>query len=566
LTAEVFIGEDCAKDSAAKSARLAAVATPCRKASGFALVAASRREPTDSASANIAGGANQAKLSETAVAADTACAGNDETNLGCSFAEVVKQRQRAEAAEVLIKTLRQQVEASEAKAAVQRGRADAAEAEAAMQRQRALSAEKTAATQHLRASIAEAAGETIHAERMSREEALGKLKREAGETIHAERMSHEEALGKLKREVAHLQARHVHDLRLLQDLQGHVRVACRIRPAEGAGSEESAAVRPYSETPALTLLRGGQPCDFRLDAVYGPEASHDGLCSEMERFAISTLDGYKACVFTYGQTGSGKTHTMKGIAPRCFDKVFRACEEMRVRGWSWSLKVSAVEIYVEQINDLLQPSGGSHDMRQSSDGVSEIGGVVYEVSSAEQCLDLWLQAMRHRVTASTKSNDRSSRSHLVFMLQAQSDHGPILDHHVKGALYLVDLAGSERFDRSGMSGDRLAEMKAINASLTTLGRVFLQRASNGHLPVRDSKLTEALEPCFSSTGKLMMIVNVRAEARNADETFHTLTFAKSIKDGQDGQGTTRSAQGQTRLSRGASANPRQGPPRPPRVP
>ena len=43
--------------------------------------------------------------------------------------------------------------------------------------------------------------------------------------------------------------------------------------------------------------------------------------------------------------------------------------------------------------------------------------------------------------------------------------------------YLVDLAGSEKVDKTGAQGDRLEEAKAINKSLTALGRIIDQLAN-----------------------------------------------------------------------------------------
>lgn len=104
-------------------------------------------------------------------------------------------------------------------------------------------------------------------------------------------------------------------------------------------------------------------------------------------------------------------------------------------------------------------------------------------------------------------NQESSRSHALFTI--------IVEHSTKdeatgdtcvtiGRLNLVDLAGSERIRHTGNeSGARLDELKNINQSLTTFGKVILALTSPGnlHVPYRDSKCVASLSPPVTATAR-----------------------------------------------------------------
>jgi len=57
-------------------------------------------------------------------------------------------------------------------------------------------------------------------------------------------------------------------------------------------------------------------------------------------------------------------------------------------------------------------------------------------------------ARRHRVIASTNMNERSSRSHMLFILTVSQNNTDDLSAKT-GKLYLVDLAGSEKVGKTG---------------------------------------------------------------------------------------------------------------------
>lgn len=76
---------------------------------------------------------------------------------------------------------------------------------------------------------------------------------------------------------------------------------------------------------------------------------------------VSVLDGYNVCIFAYGQTGTGKTFTMegseqnRGVNYRTLKQLFKIAEE-RKDTFTYSISVSVLEVYNEQIRDLLATS------------------------------------------------------------------------------------------------------------------------------------------------------------------------------------------------------------------
>lgn len=83
------------------------------------------------------------------------------------------------------------------------------------------------------------------------------------------------------------------------------------------------------------------------------------------------MQGYNASVFAYGATGAGKTYTMlgteeqPGIMMLSIKELFRSIEEYAVER-DYKLKVSYVEVYNENIRDLLAMRDEVLELREDS--------------------------------------------------------------------------------------------------------------------------------------------------------------------------------------------------------
>lgn len=116
------------------------------------------------------------------------------------------------------------------------------------------------------------------------------------------------------------------------------------------------------------------------------------------------------------------------------------------------------------------------------------------VTNPEEMFEVMRAGSKNRSIAATRMNEKSSRSHSIFLLTIYQKNTQT-DAAKMGKLYLCDLAGSEKVGKTNASGQTLEEAKMINKSLSALGNVInaLTESKNGsHIPYRDSKLTRIL--------------------------------------------------------------------------
>ena len=121
--------------------------------------------------------------------------------------------------------------------------------------------------------------------------------------------------------------------------------------------------------------------------------------------------------------------------------------------------------------------------------------MAYTTKAVDQLLDA---AAKNRRVAATKANERSSRSHSIFMLTLKGSCAATGESS-EGVLNLVDLAGSERLKQSGAEGNRMKETQAINKSLSSLGDVIAALGSGkgeAHVPYRNSKVCFLVLSCL----------------------------------------------------------------------
>ncbi|NXE11689.1 KIF12 protein, partial [Lophotis ruficrista] len=305
---------------------------------------------------------------------------------------------------------------------------------------------------------------------------------------------------------------------------------------------------------------------FGFSAVFDAGASQEAVFegSGMRQLVELAIDGFSCTVFAFGQTGSGKTYTLMGpltqsetrpAAPGLLGLMQRsfACllEQSRSRGSDLALSASYLEIYNEQVRDLLSPGPPcTLPLRWSKTrGFYVENQLSVDFESLEAITDLLLQALdpvlagsQRRRTSAHALNRHSSRSHALLTIHVRSRASinpatrvpqPSACPSKQGTLCFVDLAGSERVKETGSSGELSVEANNINRSLLALGHCISllakPRGKRTHIPYRDSKLTRLLARSLGGSGVTLMVACISPSSRCLSETLSTLHYASRAR-------------------------------------
>ncbi len=227
---------------------------------------------------------------------------------------------------------------------------------------------------------------------------------------------------------------------------------------------------------------------------------------------------------------------------------------------SWVLKASYVEIYNEQLRDLLIPENVPQHERSAVTIREDVKGHILltglyqiEINSVEDLMAALNFGSMIRQTDSTAINAKSSRSHAVFSLNLiqrknksqttspaekrfsvplEAMTGSDTMVTIDSKLHFVDLAGSERLKNTGAQGERAKEGISINAGLASLGKVISQlssRQAGSHVSYRDSKLTRLLQDSLGGNAITYMIACVTPAEFHLSETLNTVQYAQRAR-------------------------------------
>ncbi|KAJ8754825.1 hypothetical protein K2173_015337 [Erythroxylum novogranatense] len=340
-----------------------------------------------------------------------------------------------------------------------------------------------------------------------------------------------------------------------------VKVVVRIRPASDDERARDESVRKVSwDTLSIRDRK------FTFDGVLDSSSNQEDIFQQVGIPLVkSALAGYNASILSYGQTGSGKTYTLwgppssmlekpsstshQGIVPRIFQMLFNEIhkeeqehdDDSQRKQINYQCRCSFLEIYNEQINDLLDPVQRKLEIRDDPKNGMYVENLSEEyVSSCEDVTQILIKGLSNRKVGATSINSKSSRSHVVFTL--------VLESWCKGAsakcfssskisrINLVDLAGMDRnaADDDDDARQLVREGKHVKKSLSQLGKLVSMLArgtgeKSEDMPYNSSCLTHLLQESLGGNAKLTVICNIPSDTRNDGETLRTLRFGQRVK-------------------------------------
>ena len=270
--------------------------------------------------------------------------------------------------------------------------------------------------------------------------------------------------------------------------------------------------------------------EYTFNKVFKDTCENEEIYKEMIKKDLNkVLNGKWLTIMTYGTSGSGKTFTIfgdsfgeeKGIVFYTCEKLFKLFKKKKI---TYEMNCCLLEIYNEQISNLLPNNKSKVDVfeNESKEMVLQNAERV-KVKSARQLINLVDKGAKSRHIAENFSNKRSSRSHMIVLLEI----GFLYKGNMRvSKLAFLDLAGSERvvLDKK----DLLIEGANINRSLLALTNcisILSEKKNNAYVPFRDSKLTRILKDFMNRENVIKFLVCLKQEKQFLEESLITLNYA-----------------------------------------
>lgn len=304
--------------------------------------------------------------------------------------------------------------------------------------------------------------------------------------------------------------------------------------------------------------------------VFDENDEMTSLCNRISSpLVVKLLKGYNTALVMYGQTGTGKTSTLIGTRTHEQMKIVNDEDDREVSliesiskeifqlmkdspgEIEFNVKISYLEIYLEQIRDLLTPSnrflnfieGDSleeskvdGDMGPKIEGLSEVCCV-----SASDITELVKKGHAYRVLSEHRKGTDLYRSHSVISIKIEQ-RNMLSKKIVKSTLQIVDMAGSEldesRDNKRNLltaPHSRQLEKSLSNRSHSALESVVKSlesddsSASDRSKVFRGSKVTSILREALGGNSFCSFLLTASPASINIQYTLSTLRYGKRLQ-------------------------------------
>lgn len=223
----------------------------------------------------------------------------------------------------------------------------------------------------------------------------------------------------------------------------------------------------------------------------------------------------------------------RGVIPRLLSNVFRRGKKIAKDSdgkTAVDVALSYYEIYNDKVFDLLEPpekrTPCGLPLREANGKTVVVGLSERSCGDLKDFETLYIEANNNRVTAATKLNAHSSRSHAILRVKVTQITGDMVLESTASA---IDLAGSEDNRRTENNRERLVESAAINKSLFVLSQC-VEAISRGdkRIPYRESKMTRILS-LGQNNGITVMILNLAPMRSYHLDTLSSLNVSSRAK-------------------------------------
>ncbi|CAJ1407815.1 unnamed protein product [Effrenium voratum] len=258
----------------------------------------------------------------------------------------------------------------------------------------------------------------------------------------------------------------------MDNAAGRVQVWARVRPPDHGPCnavdccESSKIIRVRNDVEAQGESSGEK--EFGFDGVFSEStarAQRDVFMQIGLPVLREALRGINGTVLAYGQTGSGKTHSLlhqsakgeeAGLLPRLVASLFLMVSQDVAN--VYDIEAAAVQVYNEQVDDLLHPDHQGNNLVVRDGGV--VNGLTWiRCMKPDEMLEAFTRARANVVYAETKMNKASSRSHAIFQLRISKRER------------VFEAKGASKVKKSGSEGMRFQEATNINRSLLAFGHL-----------------------------------------------------------------------------------------------